>query len=244
MKTIIIDDESKSRSILSTMLERYCDDVQLIGEASNIREGLRLIENGEPDLLFLDVQMPGGNGFDLLNQLESKGIQVVFVTAHQEYAIQAIRTEALDYLLKPLNIRELCSAVERARNRKTETFQPVPKTTRPEQHVSGKIVVPDRSGLSFIDIKSILRLEAEGNYTRIYLSNGKNLLSTHLLKEYAMSLPEAGFFRVHHSHIINLEYIVYYERGEGGNIVMSDQSIIGLSKRRKKEFLDRFRLIQ
>lgn len=248
MKAAIIDDESKSRSILSTMLERYCPKVELIGEASSVEEGLRLIRTGEPELIFLDINMPGGNGFELLEHIEEHTLHIIFVTAYDEYAIQAIRKDALDYLLKPVNIRELEAAVNKAmerslRNeaREPSDFQHIREVMHQES-LARKIAIPDRNGLIFIDLKDIIRLEANGSYTRFYLSTGKSLLSTRLLKEYDQSLPDNLFFRVHHSHIVNLDHIQYYERGEGGNIVMSDKSSIALSKRKKKGFLERFRI--
>lgn len=246
MKAAIIDDEAKSRSILATMLNRYCPEVAVIGEAHNMEEGLRLIQYGEPELIFLDISMPGGSGFELLERIEERSLHIIFITAYDGYAIQAIRKDALDYLLKPVNIGELKAAVNKAleRQNKEKTpneFQHIREAMKQET-LTKKVAIPNRNGLLFIDLKDIIRLEADGSYTRFHLSSGKSVLSSRLLKEYDTNLPSHLFFRVHHSHIINLDHILFYERGDGGNIVMSDNSSIALSKRKKKGFLERFRV--
>ncbi|MHB1277022.1 MAG: LytR/AlgR family response regulator transcription factor [Bacteroidia bacterium] len=246
MRAIIIDDEKKSRSILATMLLRYCSTIKLVGEAGNIRDAHQLIMKHEPDLVFLDISMPEGSGFELLNRLKEISFQIIFVTAFDEYAIQAIRNDALDYLVKPVSIEELRSAVKRAEQKQNmsgamDNFHHINEMMRQGAETK-RIAIPENGGLLFLALKDIIRLEADGSYTRFHLISGKSVLSSRHLKEYDTHLPGDLFFRVHHSHVINLDHIHHYERGEGGTIVMSDHSSVSLSKRKKKAFLERFRI--
>lgn len=245
MRSIIIDDEGRSRSTLATMLTRYCPDVELCGEASDIREAKALIESAAPELLFLDISMPGGSGFELLRTLPEIDFEVVFVTAYDEYTIDAIRNNAVDYLLKPVNIAELQKAVERVKQRLLKRQEQGSRGMNGEGEPASpqkKIAIPDKYGLRFIQVSDITRLEADGSYTTFFLSNGQKMVSSRHLKEFENILPSSTFFRAHHSYIINLDFVKHYERGEGGTIIMNDNSAIALSKRKKKFFLERFRI--
>lgn len=246
MRIVIVDDEPKSRSTLTTMIKRYCEGVEITGEAGNITDARSLILQQEPDLVFLDISMPGGTGFDLLKSLNQVQFQIIFVTAYNQYAIEAIRSNAVDYLLKPVNITELQSAVTKAtENRSKKSYSRDLTNLLSQFHEYSqvqKLAIPDKKGLVFIDYNDVVRLEADGGYTNVYLVKGTRIVSTRYLKEFEDLLPGSSFFRPHHSHIINLNYIKHYERGEGGAIVMIDNSMILLSKRRKKFFLEKFRL--
>lgn len=244
IRAAIIDDEAKSRSILSNLLHRLCPDVNIVIESDNITRGADDLNDNDVDLVFLDIEMPDGTGFDLLNRLTQKNFDVIFITAHNEYAIQAIKNNALDYLLKPVNILELKQAIKKAQNRLHERLNMKnvkALAIEPISHNSiGKIAIPIGDGLEFVNIDSIVRLLAKGSYTQIYCENNISYMSSRSLKDYEDMLPQKTFFRTHNSHIINLGHIKHYHRGNGGYVTMADGSVIDISKRRKKEFLDIF----
>ncbi|HBF21286.1 MAG: DNA-binding response regulator [Owenweeksia sp.] len=247
IETILIDDEAPSRSILRDMLRRYCPDIKIIGESANLADGVELIRKHQPQLAFLDINMPNGSGFDLLKAFPEAGFQVVFVTAHDEYAIRAIRVSAMDFLLKPVNIKELQDCVERIKvklSRETEknNLRMLVENMQSKQDLQSRIAIPLTEGLQFVVLGDIIRLEADGNYTWIWLTKGKKMLSSHNLKEYQDLLSDTFFFRAHHSHLINLQHVDKYHRGEGGSISMCDGSEVPLAKRRKKPFLELFKL--
>lgn len=248
INAFIIDDETRSREIIKELLDKYCPEIETIGEASSGEEAYPLISSLNPKLVFLDIEMPYEDGFDFLKRFDKIPFEVVFVTAYNQYAIQAIRICALDYLLKPLSITDLKNTVERAKERILNQhahsryellLQNLKRNKNAEHH---KIAIPARDGLEFIDIKDIIALEADGSYTNIRMTDNRKLLSTRNLKEYEEFLPEDLFFRAHHSFIINLHHIRNYHKGEGGYVVMTDHSSIDISKRKKKEFLERFGL--
>jgi two-component system, LytTR family, response regulator len=248
INTIIIDDEAKSRQIIREFLVKYCHDIHVTHEAASGEEAYELIISAKPDLVFLDIEMPYENGLDFLKRFDRIFFEIIFITAYQEYAIQAIRACALDYLLKPLSIAELKEATTKAAARiagkQSEKqyellLQNIRSGSQTEHH---KLAIPTHDGLEFIDQKDIISLEADGSYTNIKLSGGKRSLSTRSLKEYEDILPASTFLRVHHSHMINLAHIKQYHKGEGGYVVMSDSSTVDISKRKKKEFMDRFGL--
>ncbi len=247
IETILIDDEAPSRSILRDMLSQYCPDIKIIGESGNLEDGIGIIRNHQPQLAFLDINMPNGSGFDLLKAFPEAGFQVVFVTAHNEYAIKAIRVSAMDFLLKPVNIKELQDCVERIKvklNRDMEknNLRMLVENMQSKQNLHSKIAIPLTEGLQFVTVGDIVRMEADGNYTWIWFTKGKKMLSSHNLKEYQDLLPPSLFFRSHYSHLINLHHVNKYHRGEGGSISMCDGSEVPLAKRRKKPFLELFKL--
>lgn len=246
MKVVIVDDERKSRETIQTLIENYCEGVTVAGTAENIEQALKCIEATTPDVLLLDISMPGGSGFDLLKRVPKITFEVIFITAYDDYGIQAIKANALDYLQKPVSIEELKQALEKANTRILEkntaggikSLIDQLDTTKPSK--MAKIAVPASDGLVFVAKHDIITLNAEGSYTTLVLVGGKKILSTRHLKEYEESLPPGDFIRVHHSHIINLEHVIHYQRGEGGAVSMTDGSVVIISKRKKKDFLDRF----
>lgn len=246
IKAIIIDDETRSRQIIKEMLNKYCPEIEVISDVSSGEEAYPVITEQQPDLVFLDIEMPYEDGFDFLNRFDRIPFEVVFITAYNQYAIRAIRICALDYLLKPLSITDLKNAVERAKERILNKhshgqhellLQNLKRNRNTEHH---KLAIPARDGLDFIDIKDIIVLEADGAYTNIRMTDKRKLLSSRNLKEYEEFLPEDFFFRAHHSFIINLHHVRNYHKGEGGYVVMTDNSNVDISKRKKKEFLERF----
>lgn len=246
IKAIIVDDEKRSREIIKEMIARYCPQIEVTGDVASGEEAFGLIAEQHPDLVFLDIEMPYEDGFDFLKRYENIPFEIIFITAYNQYAIQAIKICALDYLLKPLSITDLKNAVERAKDRisgkhsqlQYELLLQNIRQNRSAEHY--KLAIPSRDGLEFIDIKDIIVLEADGAYTSIRLAGERTLLSTRNLKEYEAILPEALFFRTHHSFIINLNHIRHYHKGEGGYVIMTDRSSVDISKRRKKDFMERF----
>jgi two-component system LytT family response regulator len=243
LKAIIIDDEWKGRVALRQKLLDYCLDVEIVGEASDGEEGIALIRAKHPDIVFLDIEMPRMDGFDMLRSLENKNFHLVFTTAYDQYAIKAIKFAAFDYLLKPVDIEELRSCVDRIRQ--SANSQTSQKLGVLEENLAlgmagpvlHKIAIPTLDGLLFFDIDDIIHLEAQSNYTAIHFTQHQRLLASRTLKEFEELLPPESFFRAHHSHIIHLKYIKRYIRGDGGQIEMQNGNIVDLARRKKEEFL-------
>ena len=244
IRTILVDDENKSIRVLQQILQEYCPQVTVVGVADGVETGADLIRSTRPDLVFLDIEMAQGNAFDLLNQLQPLSFQVIFVTAFDNYALRAFKYSAVDYLLKPVNIRDLCTAVERVADR-FEEKNVLGRVTTLLQNLSGvqqldqKVAIPTLNGFLFITLRDIIRLEAKASYTRIYLTNKEEIITTRAIKEYEDLLPEAFFCRVHSSHIINMHKIQKYQKGRGGYVTMEDNSTIEVASRRRDEFMQR-----
>lgn len=243
--TAIIDDEPKNIKVMKNMLNDFCPQVQVIGEANNSTDGKELIQQKKPELVFLDIEMPYGNGFDLLNALMPIDFEVVFVTAFDKYTLQALKYSALDYLLKPVNIDELKTAVKNAearikKNSVNQQLSVLLENFKKQDSTLKKIAVPTGEGFDFILIEDIVRCEAQGAYTRIYVKDSKKLLVSKPLKDYENLLPGNIFLRVHNSHLVNLNYIKRYNRGRGGYLEMDDGTTLEVATRRKDEFLNRF----
>ena len=239
IRAIIVDDEPYCCEALATLLEDI-PDIEMISVCHNSADALAAIKKYSPDLVFLDVEMPKMNGFEMLEQLSSVDFEIIFTTSYDQYALKAIRFSAIDYLLKPIDREELKSAVEKVKDR----FQiPVPqqleillqKFKQPSNPVN-KIALPTMEGLQMIPIETIVSCESDDNYTNIKLKNGKKLLVTRSLKEIEESLEQHSFIRVHRSYLVNLNEIEKYVKGEGGYLVMSDGRSIDVA-RNKKEIL-------
>jgi two-component system LytT family response regulator len=244
MRTILIDDEAKSNRMLEAILESYCPQVRVIGTADGVNTAVDLIQKTDPDLVFMDIEMTRGNAFDLLNLLQPVNFHVVFVTAFDNYAARAFRYNAVDYLLKPVNIRELCEVVEKLSQKLAEgdLFARVRSILENMQAVdptSRRIAFPALNGLTFVPMLEIVRLEAKGCYTYVYLQDRTKITATGTLSEFEHLLSDAIFFRIHHSHIINLNKIKSYQKGRGGYVTMDDDSFIEVASRRREEFMQR-----
>lgn len=246
MKTaIIIDDELKGRIALRQKLFDYCKDVRLIGEAQDGEEGIKLINILNPDIVFLDIEMPRMDGFDMLLRLPQKNFDLIFTTAYDQYAIKAIKYAAFDYLLKPIDIEELKMAVSKSNNLNrisTERKLEVLDQNLHSKILLNKIAIPTLEGLLFYNIADIIHLEANRNYTTIYFNNDVKLIASKTLKDFEELLPSDIFIRIHHSHLINLHYIKRYMKGDGGQIVLQDGTIVDVARRKKEEFLKAIRL--
>lgn len=242
LKAIIVDDEASSRNALLQKIITHCPAVKVIAECENGEQGIATIEKANPDVVFLDVEMPRMNGFVMLQQLQYRNFELIFTTAYDHYAIRAIRFSALDYLVKPIEANELISAVQRAAEKRMRA----PQDSRIEnllhniaeaKELNNRIAIPSMEGLSFLSIADIIYLEAEGNYTVIYTAGDKKYTVSKTLKDFEDLLPAPFFIRIHHSHIINKKEVLRYIKGEGGQVVMKNGVVLGVSRRRKDEFL-------
>lgn len=241
IKCIIVDDEPKSRRNLRDLLNEYCTQVDIVGEAASAAETLKLLKKVQPDLLFLDIEMPGGSGFDLLKSLNDQQFEVIFVTAFDKYGIQAIKFCAVDYLLKPIDIFELSKAVDKATdqiNRKIENrrlAELVANIDRPDDEK--RLALPLADKVEFVMINRIVRMEADGNYTHIFMDDKKVYMVCKTLKEYQEILIPYDFLRTHQSHLINCRKIAAYVKTDGGYILMDDGGNVPISRQRREEVL-------
>ncbi len=250
LRAAIIDDETNAREALSNLLRILCPEVEICGEAKNADLGIELIKKEKPNLIFLDIQMPGKTGFDLLSSFEKVNFGVIFTTAYQEYAIRAFRFSAIDYLLKPIDPDELQAAVEKFKLQvagvnpqqlqilqehldNTQSLRLIERKKNDNQ----RIALPTAEGIHFVQMTEIIQCESLGSYTKFHLVKGPAIVVSRLLKEYEEILDNFYFFRVHQSNIVNLEHIKRYVKGDGGQVWMSDNTEIEVSRRRKEEFL-------
>lgn len=234
LRTIVVEDEKTSRDILKNYLSKYCPQVQVLGEASNVEEALVLIGNHELDLVFLDVEMPYGNAFDLLDKVGDRTFETVFVTAYDHYAIDALNAHASFYLLKPIDIDKLIEAVDYVREIKEKEQRLQNTVLAPKQQfTNGKITIPLQNGFEVMEVGEILYCQADDNYTRIFLAEKKKLVSK-TLKYFEDILSVSGFARIHKSYLVNVNHIVEYRKGKGGSVVLSNGKEIMVSPSRKK----------
>ena len=240
LKAVLIDDDVSNLSAMSEKLNKHCPQVDIIATCENAREGINVIDSLHPDLVFLDIEMPVMNGFVMLQKLNYKDFELIFVTAYDHYAIKAIRFSALDYLVKPVDIDDLKLAVAKAeenKNKHTPGLQLEHLLECLQKKTPRRIPIPTSEGLQFINLEDIVYLEASNNYTYIFLSPIQKYLVSRTLKEFEELLPAENFVRIHHSHIINKFYIEKYIRGEGGQVVMRNGTVLDVSKRKKTDFL-------
>jgi two-component system LytT family response regulator len=250
LRAIVVDDEEFARKNLTLMLEDYCPDIEVIGEASGKKMAKAIIEASEPDVVFLDIRMPSGaEGFELLDELEDKNFQVVFVTAFKDYAIKAFNANAVYYLLKPIDIDELLAATEKLKQTK-QSFKEDPKNIDTyfralsnlaenliRQKPISRIAISHTKGMKIIEDDSILYLEAHGNCTMLYFDDGTRYLDTRTLKVYESMLDTDKFFRVHKSHIIHLQKLTEYLTEDGNFAVLKDGTRISVARNRVPDFV-------
>ena len=245
LTAIIIDDELKGRIALNQKLKDYCPEVQIVGEAGSGAEGILLIEKQTPDIVFLDIEMPRMDGFNMLLQLPQKNFQLIFTTAYDQYAIKAIKFAAFDYLLKPIDIEELkiaISRINRLRFSETEKKLDVLNQNMIDKNTFNKIAISTQNSLLLFEVSDIMYLNATRNYTTIYFKDHPKLIASKTLKDFEDLLPSGIFFRIHHSYIININYIKKYLKGEGGQVELQDGTLLDVSRRKKEEFLKLIRL--
>lgn len=242
IRSIIIDDELHCVETLGMLLNSYCPDVQIVAQCRSAKDGLIAIEKFNPDLVFLDVEMPGMNGFEMLEQFAEIPFAIIFTTSYDQYAIKAIHYSALEYLLKPVDPKDLVGAIHKVQTRKfppsMEQFHLLLSKIQDKENGFSKVPVPTSEGFELIPVDLILRCEADDNYTYLHIKNSNKIVACRTLKEMEGLLGSfSSFVRVHHSHIVNLNEVTKYVRGEGGYLVMSDGSSVNVSRSRKDALL-------
>ena len=237
--TVFIDDENKTKEFIKRLLISFGHNFDIYTDGSNVESGISAINKIKPDLVFLDIQMPDGNGFDVLKWVKYKEFEIVFITAYQEYAIQAIKFSALAYILKPIDVEELEDAVDKALTtlqKKKNEVQFNALANNIERSEKKKLVLKTQESVYVLELKEIIRCEADKNYTSFYLESGKRILVSKTLKEYDLLLSGHSFFRVQQSHLVNLDHINRYDKADGGAVIMKDGSSVPLSPAKKEQF--------
>lgn len=242
LRTVIIDDEPDAVNFISSIICEYCPGLELAGRAFNVEEGTEVLKSLKPNLVFLDVEMPDGTGFDLLGNFPEKEFDVVFITAFNHYAIKAIKFSAVDYILKPINVNEFIEAVNKVIMKRSDSVFRGNENIRAllenlRTAVPSRLAIPTSEGMEYLNPKDIIRIEADRSYSWFYLTRDRKILVSKNLKEFQDLLSDRHFFRPHNSHLINLRYVKKYVRREGGYIEMQDGSEIPISRNKKEIFL-------
>ncbi|MDG1146839.1 MAG: LytTR family DNA-binding domain-containing protein [Crocinitomicaceae bacterium] len=241
-KILIIDDENRTRQLIAKMIESFGLNVETIPEGENVQSGIEAINKHNPDIVFLDIQMPDGTGFDVLTSIPNKTFEVIFITAHEEFAIKAIKFSALDYLLKPVDTTELRSALERAlvtldERPEPSQFDALHKNIQPSE--KRRLVLKTQESVHVVELDQIIRCEADRNYTSFFLLDNKRILVSKTLKEYETLLSAHNFLRIQQSHLVNIDYVDRYDKKNGGAVVMKDGSEVPLSPAKRDLFFKR-----
>ena len=244
MKAILIDDEKNALEMLEWMLQKNCPDVEIIAMCDSPLDGLEKIKSLKPDLIFLDIEMPQLNGFDLLERLGKHESDVIFTTAYNQFAIKAFKVCALDYLLKPIDPDDLKGAVQKASTKKSkvspEQLELLMSYIKPEKPKSKRIALTSTDHLIFVETEKIVYCESDSNYTIFFLSDGQKIIVSKTLKDVEEILEGSDFFRVHASCLINMKHVSKFTRGDGGYVVMSNNQHITVSRKKKEEFFEMF----
>jgi len=244
LRTIIVDDEAHMRQTLEKMVKQFCPNIKLVAMADSVESGVETIRKYYPDLVLLDIKMGDGTGFDLLRQLEPVDFKVIFITAYDQYAIKAFKFSAIDYILKPVDPDELSEAVCKAENLVQKDFNTqldtLTENMQSEDKANNKIILKTIDNIHLVKVKDINYCESEGSYTTIYLLNGKKIVVSKTLKDYDDILKEDGFFRVHKSFLINMRLISRFEKGEGGYVVLENESKVPVASRKREQLLEMF----
>lgn len=245
IRTLIVDDEELARKNMEVLLADYCTNVDVVGMAANAREARNFVRDNNIDLMLLDIEMPNGSGFDLLESIKDEvNFSIIFVTAYHEYALRAFKFSAVDYLLKPVNPDELTAAIAKVKtgvNVQRENIEAlIENVGHGKNAIAGKIALPSMEGLQFVNLDDIIYCESQDNYTQFFLLDGRRIMVSRTIKHFEEALDESQFFRIHRSNIINLKYIDKYVKGEGGYVVMKQGPRIPVSRRRKDSFLQLF----
>ena len=242
IKVLIVDDETRTRELIAKMIDSFGYDITAIPEGSNVQTAIEAIEKHHPDIVFLDIQMPDGTGFDVIRSIEDKSFEVIFITAHEEFAIKAIKFSALDYLLKPVDTLELKSALDRAlesisEKKENSQFEALQKNINPSE--KRRLVLKTQESVHVVELDDIIRCEADRNYTSFYLKDNRKILVSKTLKDYETLLASHNFLRVQQSHLINISYVDRYDKKNGGAVVMKDGSEVPLSPAKRDLFFNR-----
>lgn len=245
LTAIVIDDEIHSIESLIWELEPLQDQVTVVGTTTDPREGLALLRTHTPDLVFLDIEMPGMNGFEMLGTLDHIAFDIIFTTAYDQFALRAFEINATDYLLKPVSEDALRKAISKVQTRKihkttVDYLADLLRNIATEHPELRKVALPTLEGLLFIRIEEIVRCESESNYTHVHTIKGERFMISRTMKEIEEMIRDTRFLRVHHSHLVNLSYVREYHKGKGGSLLLEDRSVIPVSRHRKHELLDKF----
>jgi two-component system LytT family response regulator len=241
IRALLVDDEPRARESLKVILERYFPEVDVVGEAEGVDDAFMAIQNLKPNTVFLDINMPDGSGFDLLKRFETIDFKVVFVTAFEEYALEAIKFSALDYILKPINTNELRVAIERLTSSLDEKDDLAIKlkaffaNMEAASQEKKKIVLKTSESIHLVPIQTIVRCEADGNYTKVFFDNQPKLLISKPLKHFEDMLEEFGFVRVHQSHLVNINHVVRVDKVDGGVLIFADGAQVSISVRKREQ---------
>lgn len=239
---IIVEDEDRGAAVLRRIVDEHMPMLAFLGRAAGVKEAVQLIEEKQPQLVFLDVELRDGSGLDVLRRFGHRTFKVIFTTAHDHYALPAIKFSAIDFLLKPISISEVKTAVEKAfdqpQHERLDNLQQLNNTSSLQ-----RLALPTSEGYLFVDMNQVLYVSAEGSYSVFHLAGQKKHMVSRSLKEYEDLLSPFGFFRIHHSHIVQLSQIEKYVKGSGGYVVMKDGTPLDVSARRKEEFLKRLKAI-
>lgn len=244
MRTLIIEDEELAILALKKDIGVYCKDLKIVGQASSIKEGVAKIKTLQPELLFLDIQLSDGLSFEILKEFKDHDFKLIFTTAYSKYAIRAIKFGAFDYLLKPFNSEQIIEAVERVKkiSLKEQQLQ-LNAIIHNQSNKRKKIALQTTEGIDIFEVEKIMRCSADGSYTSIYFSNSKKMIFSKPLKEFQELLFTSGFIRIHHSHIINIDHVVSFINKNGGYVVMSDNSTLPVSHRKRKHLVEALKRI-
>ena len=241
LKALLVDDELNSLQNLQLKIQEFCPEVRIVAQTQRPEEAIVLIQQHKPDVVFLDIEMPRMSGFKMLEQIPDIDFEIIFITAYNRYAINAIRISAFDYLVKPVSIKDLQQSIERLGNfaikKSRERADVLKRNLANPKSQEDQIAIPTNDGLEFIQIRQIMRIESSSNYSKLILLDGHQLLVTRQLKDFEELLGDYRFYRIHHSHLINLSYIAKYIRGDGGQVTMRNGDIIDVSRRKKEVFL-------
>jgi two-component system, LytTR family, response regulator len=240
--TVIIDDEPDAVDFITSIVKEYCPDLEVAGKAHSAEEGVKVIKEIKPDLVFLDVEMPNGTGFDLLTHFPDKRFDVIFITAFNHYAIKAIKFSAVDYILKPININEFIGAVKKVIHKhRTDSFMDNDNFEILLENIKSghptRLVIPTSDGREYLNPNDIIRIEADRSYSWFYITGKRKILVSKHLKEFQEILSDRNFFRPHNSHLVNIDFVKKYIRHDGGYIEMSDGSQVPVSRNRRDLFL-------
>jgi len=242
LRAIIIDDEQKGINSIKLLIEKFITDVKVVAESTDAVKGLDLIEDYKPEIVFLDIKMPHLNGFELLQQLKFRQFSLIFTTAHEEFAIKAIKNNALDYLLKPIDIEDLEKAINKAKVKHANKAEPLDLKnliSELNMHNANKIPFNVKDSVEYINKNEIIRLESDSNYTYVHFINGRRLTIAKTIGEFEPLLcyNESNFMRVHQSHIVNLNHVIKYLKDNGGIIITKDNCEVPLSKNKRDDFI-------
>ena len=244
LKTVIIDDDYVSRMILRDMLEKFLDNIEILGEAGTVADGVKLIEITDPELVLLDISMPDGTGFDLLDKLKSINFKLIFITAYSEYAVKAFKYSAFDYIIKPLNVEDLTKAIKRIPHIKQVDNKVRVKTLKDnllsnEETTSKTVALPEINGFAIINDEDIVRCEGKRNYTRIIFKDSSEKIVSRTLLEFEHLLAPLGFVRIHRSHLVNFQNVVRYIKSAGGMVELKTGELLKVSPKHKENLLNK-----